>query len=64
MKPKPSHLSWAAYLARLVLCCGVVCVAAPASAGPTIEQRIEDIQRLIPPVFVQGERKPRLSSQP
>jgi CubicO group peptidase (beta-lactamase class C family) len=37
----------------------------PASAGSNIEQRVEHIQRLIPPVLVQGEApvRPRLSDR-
>jgi CubicO group peptidase (beta-lactamase class C family) len=37
----------------------------PASAGSNIEQRIEDIQRLVPPVLVQGEApvRPKLSDR-
>lgn len=42
-----------------------VCLAAPLSAGSNIEQPIEHIERLIPPVLVQGEApvRPRLSDR-
>jgi CubicO group peptidase (beta-lactamase class C family) len=58
-------MSGAAWLARVAAHCGVVCLAVPASAGSDVEPRIENIQRLIPPVLVQGEAPvgPKLSDR-
>ena len=65
MNPRRHHLSRAAWPAWVAAHCGVVCLAVPASAGSNIEQRIEDIQRLVPPVLVQGEApvRPKLSDR-
>jgi CubicO group peptidase (beta-lactamase class C family) len=57
------RLSCAARLARVAAHCGILCLAVPASAGSNVELRIEHIQRLIPPVLVQGEARPKLSDR-
>jgi CubicO group peptidase (beta-lactamase class C family) len=60
---KRHHPSGAAWLARVAAHCGVLCLAVPASAGSNVEGRIEQIQRLIPPVVVQGQTKRKLSDR-
>ena len=58
-------LRMVSWLARAAAHCGVVCLAVPASAGSNIERSIEHIQRLVPPVLVQGEAPvgPKLSDR-
>jgi len=63
MNPKRNNLSWPAWLAQIAVQCAVVCVAVPVSAGSNVERRIEHIQRLVPPVVVQGEARPKLSAR-
>jgi len=63
VNPNRHHLSCAAWLTRVAAHCVGICLAVPASAGSNVENRIEHIQRLIPPVLVQGETKPKLSDR-
>lgn len=58
------RLTDAAWL-LVTACFGTACLAVPAVAGPNVEQRIEGVQRLVPPVLVQGETpvRPKLSDR-